>query len=35
MTNNFNVNQLTTWGKRIINGPNGLKATSKQATIYN
>src|SRR3954447_25830088 len=26
--------QLTTWGQRIVNGPNGIKATSKQATIY-
>ncbi|GAA3435073.1 glycoside hydrolase family 5 protein [Kutzneria kofuensis] len=34
MTNNFNPNQLTTWGKRIINGPNGIKATGKEATIY-
>jgi mannan endo-1,4-beta-mannosidase len=26
--------QLTTWGQRIVNGANGLKATSKEATIY-
>src|SRR6185436_18739012 len=26
--------QLTTWGQRIVNGANGLKATSKQASIY-
>jgi mannan endo-1,4-beta-mannosidase len=26
--------QLTTWGQRIVNGPNGIKATSKQASIY-
>ncbi|XVV08539.1 cellulase family glycosylhydrolase [Actinoplanes sp. CA-131856] len=34
MTTNFDANQLTTWGQRIVNGPNGLKATAKQATIY-
>jgi mannan endo-1,4-beta-mannosidase len=34
MTNNFNPNQLTTWGQRIIKGPNGIKATAKEATIY-
>ncbi|GAA1610690.1 cellulase family glycosylhydrolase [Actinoplanes couchii] len=34
MTNNFNAASLTTWGQRIVNGPNGLKATSKEATIF-
>jgi mannan endo-1,4-beta-mannosidase len=34
MTNNFDPNSLTTWGQRIVNGANGIKATSKQATIY-
>jgi mannan endo-1,4-beta-mannosidase len=34
MTNNFNPNQLTTWGRRIIDGPNGIAATAKEATIY-
>ncbi|MFF5078319.1 cellulase family glycosylhydrolase [Actinoplanes sp. NPDC000266] len=34
MTTNFDASQLTTWGQRIVNGPNGLKATAKQATIY-
>jgi len=34
MTNNFDPNSLTTWGRRIVNGANGIKATSKQATIY-
>jgi mannan endo-1,4-beta-mannosidase len=34
MTNNFNPNQLTTWGERIINGPNGIKATAKEASVY-
>ena len=31
---NFNVNALTSWGQRLFNGANGIKATAKQATIY-
>jgi mannan endo-1,4-beta-mannosidase len=34
MATNFDPNQLTTWGQRIFNGPNGIKATAKEATIY-
>jgi mannan endo-1,4-beta-mannosidase len=34
MTVNFDPTQLTTWGQRIVNGPNGIKATSKEATVY-
>lgn len=34
MTNNFDPNSMTTWGLRIVNGANGIKATSKQATIF-
>ncbi|WP_213457056.1 cellulase family glycosylhydrolase [Rhizomonospora bruguierae] len=34
MTNNFNASQLTTWGQRIFNGTNGIKATAKEASIY-
>jgi mannan endo-1,4-beta-mannosidase len=34
MTNNFDAASLTTWGQRIINGANGIRATSKEATIY-
>ncbi len=34
MTVNFDPNQLTTWGQRIFNGANGIKATAKEATIY-
>ncbi|MDI1464088.1 cellulase family glycosylhydrolase [Catellatospora sp. KI3] len=34
MTNNFDPAQLSTWGLRIFNGPNGITATSKEATIY-
>jgi mannan endo-1,4-beta-mannosidase len=31
---NFNPSSLTTWGNTLINGANGIKATSKLATIY-
>jgi mannan endo-1,4-beta-mannosidase len=34
MATNFDPNQLSTWGQRIFNGTNGIKATAKQATIY-
>ncbi len=34
MTTDFDPDRLTTWGERIINGANGIKATSKEATIY-
>ena len=34
MTNNFDAASLTTWGERIINGPNGIRATSREATIF-
>ncbi|GIE99387.1 cellulase family glycosylhydrolase [Paractinoplanes rishiriensis] len=34
MTTGFNASQLTTWGQRIVNGANGLKATSKEASIF-
>jgi mannan endo-1,4-beta-mannosidase len=34
MTANFDPNQLSTWGQRIVNGTNGLKATAKEATIF-
>ena len=34
MTVNFDPDQLTTWGQRIFNGANGIKATAKEATIY-
>jgi mannan endo-1,4-beta-mannosidase len=30
----FDPTQLTTWGQRIFNGANGIKATSKEAAIY-
>ncbi|MET7400524.1 cellulase family glycosylhydrolase [Dactylosporangium sp. NPDC005572] len=34
MATNFNPAQLTTWGQRIFNGTNGIKATAKEATIF-
>jgi mannan endo-1,4-beta-mannosidase len=34
MATNFNPNQLSTWGERIFNGANGIKATAKQASIF-
>jgi mannan endo-1,4-beta-mannosidase len=30
----FNVSSLTTWGTRLFNGANGIKATARQASIY-
>ena len=35
MVNSFNPNSLTPWGQRFLNGANGIRQTSKQATIYN
>jgi mannan endo-1,4-beta-mannosidase len=34
MVTNFNPNQLTSWGQRIFNGANGIRSTSREATIY-
>lgn len=34
MTTDFDPNQLTTWGQRIFDGANGIKATAKEATIF-
>ena len=34
MTVGFDAAQLTTWGERIVNGANGLKATAKEASIF-
>ena len=30
----FNKNTLSTWGERLFNGPNGIKATSTKASIF-
>ncbi|MEU4215003.1 cellulase family glycosylhydrolase [Actinoplanes sp. NPDC026623] len=34
MATGFNPAQLTTWGERIFNGANGIKATAREATTY-
>ncbi|MFF3869147.1 cellulase family glycosylhydrolase [Micromonospora sp. NPDC001898] len=34
MATNFNPAALTTWGQRIFNGANGIRATSKEASVY-
>ena len=34
MTNNFDPASLTTWGNRIVNGTNGIRATSVLATVF-
>lgn len=34
IVNNFNPSSLTSWGDRLINGTNGIRQTSRRATIY-
>ncbi|MEV0608370.1 cellulase family glycosylhydrolase [Polymorphospora rubra] len=34
MATNFDPDRLTTWGERIFNGANGIRATAREATIY-
>jgi mannan endo-1,4-beta-mannosidase len=34
MATDFDPNRLTTWGERIFNGANGIKATAKEASIF-
>ena len=34
MTNGFNPKSLTSWGQRFLNGANGVRQTSRQATIF-
>ncbi|SFD97825.1 mannan endo-1,4-beta-mannosidase [Actinopolyspora alba] len=34
MVRDFDPNQLTPWGERIINGPNGIRETSEEASVY-
>jgi len=34
MATNFDPARLTTWGERIFNGTNGIKATAREATIF-
>ncbi|BBH69472.1 hypothetical protein ACTI_61570 [Actinoplanes sp. OR16] len=34
MVTNFNASALTTWGQRIFNGANGIKATAVEASVF-
>ena len=34
MVTAFNPAQLTPWGQRAVNGANGIRATSREATVY-
>ncbi|MEO6082404.1 MAG: glycoside hydrolase family 5 protein [Umezawaea sp.] len=34
LVRSFNPADLTPWGERFLNGPNGVRQTSKQATVY-
>jgi mannan endo-1,4-beta-mannosidase len=34
MVTNFDPSRLTPWGQRLVNGPNGIRETSRQATVY-
>jgi mannan endo-1,4-beta-mannosidase len=34
LVNNFNANSPTAWGRRFIDGPNGLTTATHEATIY-
>ena len=34
IVSNFDPSQVTSWGNKIINGPNGIATTSQQASIY-
>ncbi|HLL65670.1 MAG TPA: cellulase family glycosylhydrolase [Micromonosporaceae bacterium] len=34
MATSFDANRLTSWGQRIFNGANGIRATSREASVY-
>ncbi len=34
MATGFDATQLTSWGQRIFNGANGIKATSREASVF-
>lgn len=34
ITNNWNVNSLSAWGDRLINGTNGIRATAETASVF-
>jgi mannan endo-1,4-beta-mannosidase len=35
ITNNFNASSLTSWGDRLVNGANGLRATAQRCSCFN
>jgi hypothetical protein len=34
MVNNFDPNNMTSWGNRLFSGPNGIVATAQEASVY-
>jgi mannan endo-1,4-beta-mannosidase len=34
ITNGFNASSLTSWGDRLLNGANGIRSTSREASVY-
>ncbi|PZG10556.1 beta-mannosidase, partial [Micromonospora craterilacus] len=34
LATNFNPNQLTSWGQRLFNGANGIRQTSREASVF-
>ncbi|WP_344614741.1 cellulase family glycosylhydrolase [Dactylosporangium salmoneum] len=34
LVNNFDANNRTAWGRRFINGPNGLTTNTREATVF-
>ena len=34
LVTSFNASQLTSWGQRAVNGANGIRATSREASVY-
>ncbi|WP_243707694.1 glycoside hydrolase family 5 protein [Micromonospora sp. KC606] len=34
MVVNFDPNNLSSWGQRLFNGPNGIKQTAREASVY-
>ncbi|WP_432842526.1 cellulase family glycosylhydrolase [Dactylosporangium sp. CA-092794] len=34
MVNQFNAKSLTWWGRRVFDGPDGIRQTSREATVY-
>ncbi|WP_443064834.1 hypothetical protein [Streptomyces sp. NBC_00576] len=34
LVTNFDPGQLTSWGRRLFNGSNGIVATAKEAAVF-